>query len=124
MLYLNKILFEKIPNQSKANSEITIWIIRGCVKIITRQRGIKMLRFKINSSSLNSSIDEKIKIWEIPDFFFFLNKELSNHRIIIICIVLCKIIKHYTCLQIQGFLEKIISEINRVSSNNFRHIQN
>jgi len=54
-----------------------------------------MFDFKIDSGSLNFSIDKKIKIWKIPNLLVSLNKKLTNYWIVIVRVIVGEIIKNY-----------------------------
>jgi hypothetical protein len=83
-----------------------------------------MFRYQVNSSSLNSSIEEKIEVGKIPNFFFVLNKKLANYRIIVICIIIGEIIKSHSRLKKQGFTKHIMGKVNRVSGQKLGNIEN
>jgi hypothetical protein len=74
-----------------------------------------MFRYEVNSSSLNSSIEEKIEVGKISNFFLVLNKKLTNYRIIVVGKIVGKIIKSHSRLKIQGFTEHVLRIVKRVS---------
>lgn len=74
-----------------------------------------MFRNQVNSSSLNSSIEEKIEVGKISNFFLVLNKKLANYRIIVVGKIVGKIIKSHSRLKIQGFTEHVLRIVKRVS---------
>ena len=117
-------LLKEIPNDSEANYWITVGCKRRRIKIVSRSIAIYMLIFEENTGLLHFRINEKINSWKLAYQGVVLSDELSNRRVVSICIVVCEVLSRYSCLKIKGLVKKLTGKGQRTSSDPFRNINN
>src|SRR6476646_7892647 len=83
-----------------------------------------MLGFQEKAGLPHTGIDEEVEHRKAADFLVLLDKELAEHRVVLIRIEFRKIIEGYAGLDVECMRKIVIREIQRVSRHKLRNIEN
>lgn len=110
--FLNK----EVPDQTEANHEVAIRIGRRRIVVLLREKGIEVFQGKEHPHGLDPEIDKIIHEWKATELPVILQIEFGDQRIVGVHVVLTKILKSDSRLQVHRFaFENIVRVVERVA---------